>query len=134
MNAQISAFFYLTSDGTSWLPLGAISWKQNILACFFLGGNFARLLITEKTVSFASRHFTGNLSTSNKTIFLLVLRRGFIKWYEKFVLKFVEGKIISNFFLLLLVGFLKHYFKCVSYKQLSLVTKDKKIPELSPQW
>jgi hypothetical protein len=86
MNAQISGFCYLTSDGTSWLPLGAISWKQNILACFFLGGNFARLLITEKTVSFASRHFTGNLSTSNKTIFLLVLRRGFIKWNDKFLL------------------------------------------------
>jgi hypothetical protein len=85
MNAQISGFCYLTSDGTSWLPLGAISWNQNTLACFFLGGNFARLQITVKTVSFASRHFTGNLSTSKKIIFLLFLRRGFIKWYEKFV-------------------------------------------------
>jgi hypothetical protein len=118
MNAQISGFYYLTSDGTSWLPLGAISWNQNILACFFLGGNVARLKTTEKTVSFASRHFTVNLGTSNKTIFLLFLRRRFIKWYEKFVLKFVGGKIISIF--LLCWWFFKHYFKCIGYKQPSV--------------
>jgi hypothetical protein len=73
MNAQISGFYYLTSDGTSWLPLGAISWNQNILACFFLGGNFARLQITEKNCP-SLRGILQAISTHlTKTIFLLFL-------------------------------------------------------------